>query len=278
MPSANDAATALAAHAGGGSVPAVRRADEREGARARDARHALREPARARPAGSRLERARRRRRCCARPLRVPVHPHVVDDADGRRSRAGGRESTDDLLGELPGSSAPRPGTRAGRLVAGRVVRRGRRADHGGGARRPAPRTQRERRSRRPARVGPRAVPAGHGRRRGTGLRAGREVGLGRGRRSGSSPRARVRPVLRVGAPLVERVVAAAARRCRCARGQRLGEVRVYDGRRLVARVAARRRSAVAAPGAAAKVGVVPPRRTIHHLVGLVLVTRAAGSA
>ena len=58
VPSANDAATALAAYVGDGLDPAVRRVDEREGRSLGLARHALRQPARARPARSRLERPR----------------------------------------------------------------------------------------------------------------------------------------------------------------------------------------------------------------------------
>ena len=55
--SANDAANAIAAFVGRGSVGTVRRVDERPRAPARDERHALREPRRARRARPLLQRA-----------------------------------------------------------------------------------------------------------------------------------------------------------------------------------------------------------------------------
>jgi hypothetical protein len=72
--------------------------------------------------------------------------------------------------------------------------------------------------------------------------------------------------VRVGRPLLERVVAPTAVALPVAAGQRLGEVRVYDGARLVASsplIAAR---AVAEPGASGKMRWYA-RRTVHHLVG-----------
>jgi D-alanyl-D-alanine carboxypeptidase len=72
----------------------------------------------------------------------------------------------------------------------------------------------------------------------------------------------------VNRPLVERVVAVRVAALPVRRGQRLGEVRVYDGERLVARsplVAARD---VSEPGAPGKAGFFA-RRTWHHLTGFV---------
>ena len=73
-------------------------------------------------------------------------------------------------------------------------------------------------------------------------------------------------VVRVDRPLVERVVAPAALSLPVARGQRVGEVRVYSGSRLVARrslVAAR---SVARPGFAGRVGFYVGR-TFRHIGG-----------
>ncbi len=72
----------------------------------------------------------------------------------------------------------------------------------------------------------------------------------------------------VNRPLVEHVVAVRVPALPVRRGQRLGEVRVYDGARLVARsplVAARE---VGEPGALRKAGFFA-RRTWHHLTGFV---------
>ena len=71
--------------------------------------------------------------------------------------------------------------------------------------------------------------------------------------------------MRVGQPLVERVVASSALALPVLRGQRVGEVRVFAGGRLIARtplVAAESVSAVGTPG---KVEWYA-RRTVHHLV------------
>ncbi len=74
--------------------------------------------------------------------------------------------------------------------------------------------------------------------------------------------------VRVDRPLVERVVASSALALPVARGQRVGEVRVFAGGRLIARaplVAAESVSTVGAPGKVAWYA----RRTVHHLFGLV---------
>lgn len=77
----------------------------------------------------------------------------------------------------------------------------------------------------------------------------------------------VRPA-RVERPLLERIVAPTSVTLPVRAGARLGEVRVYDGSRLVAfspLVAAR---AVAEPGASGKMAWYA-RRTVHHLAGFV---------
>ena len=74
--------------------------------------------------------------------------------------------------------------------------------------------------------------------------------------------------VRVGRPLVEQVVASSALSLPVVRGQRVGEVRVFAGGRLIAReplVAAASVSAVGVPGKVAWYA----RRTVHHLFGLV---------
>jgi D-alanyl-D-alanine carboxypeptidase (penicillin-binding protein 5/6) len=72
----------------------------------------------------------------------------------------------------------------------------------------------------------------------------------------------------VNRPLVERVVAPVVVALPVARGQRLGEVRVYDGRRLVARAPLVADRGVSEPGLAGKTEFVL-RRTVHHLWGIV---------
>jgi D-alanyl-D-alanine carboxypeptidase (penicillin-binding protein 5/6) len=79
---------------------------------------------------------------------------------------------------------------------------------------------------------------------------------------------RLRHVVRVGRPLVRRIVAPAVVILPVKRGEQLGEVRVYDGRRLVGRrplVAAR---SVSRPGLLGRVGWYAGR-TAHHVWGFV---------
>ena len=73
IPSANDAATALALHVGRGLDRPLRRAHEPEGAGARPGGHDVHQPARPRPAGSPVERARRDNPAPAR-VRHPAAP------------------------------------------------------------------------------------------------------------------------------------------------------------------------------------------------------------
>lgn len=82
-----------------------------------------------------------------------------------------------------------------------------------------------------------------------------------------SPRRVVRPAP-VNRPLVERVVAVRVPALPVRRGQPLGEVHVYDGKRLVARAPLVAATAVAEPGALDRAEFYA-RRTVHHLAGFV---------
>jgi D-alanyl-D-alanine carboxypeptidase (penicillin-binding protein 5/6) len=94
-----------------------------------------------------------------------------------------------------------------------------------------------------------------------------EIGYGRDPVRLVAEREVVRTV-RVGMPLIERVVLSSALRLPVARGQRVGEVRVSEGRKLIARVPLVTATAVPEVGSAGKVAWYA-RRTVHHLVGLV---------
>lgn len=93
------------------------------------------------------------------------------------------------------------------------------------------------------------------------------IGYGRSPVKLIAARAAIRNV-RVGRPLVERVVASSALALPVARGQQAGEVRVYADGRLIARSPLVAATAVSAVGTTGKVGWYA-RRTVHHLVGLV---------
>lgn len=82
-----------------------------------------------------------------------------------------------------------------------------------------------------------------------------------------APRTIVRPA-RVGRPLVERVVAPTTVTLPVVKGARLGQVRVYDGTRLVASSPLVAAETVAEPGSMGKLRWYATR-TVHHLVGLV---------
>ncbi len=75
-------------------------------------------------------------------------------------------------------------------------------------------------------------------------------------------------VLRVGRTLLERVVAVSTAALPVYRGQRLGEVRVFDGGRRIATVPLVAARAVTEPSLPAKAWWTT-RRTIHHLIGFV---------
>jgi D-alanyl-D-alanine carboxypeptidase (penicillin-binding protein 5/6) len=89
------------------------------------------------------------------------------------------------------------------------------------------------------------------------------VGYGKGRVPLVATDGAFRTV-RVDRPLVERVVAPTALSLPVARGQRVGEVRVYSGRRLVARRALVAARSVARPGFGGRVGFYVGR-TFHHI-------------
>ena len=72
--------------------------------------------------------------------------------------------------------------------------------------------------------------------------------------------------VRIDRPLVERVVAPATLTLPVARGQHVGEVRVYSGKRLVARRALVAQRSVARPGFGGRVGFYVSR-TFHHIGG-----------
>jgi serine-type D-Ala-D-Ala carboxypeptidase (penicillin-binding protein 5/6) len=72
--------------------------------------------------------------------------------------------------------------------------------------------------------------------------------------------------VRVDRPLVERVVAPATLPLPVRRGQRVGEVRVYSGKRIVARQALVAARAVSRPGFGGRVGFYA-RRTLSHIGG-----------
>ncbi len=82
------------------------------------------------------------------------------------------------------------------------------------------------------------------------------------------PRTDVVRTVRVGKPLVERVVLSRALTLPVAQGQQVGEVRVFAGGRLIARTPLVAAESVSAVGTVGKVRWYA-RRTAHHLVGLV---------
>lgn len=74
--------------------------------------------------------------------------------------------------------------------------------------------------------------------------------------------------VRVGLPLVERVVASSALTLPVRRGQRVGEVRLFAAGKLIARAPLVASGSVSTIGSAGKVEWYA-RRTLHHLVGLI---------
>jgi D-alanyl-D-alanine carboxypeptidase (penicillin-binding protein 5/6) len=70
--------------------------------------------------------------------------------------------------------------------------------------------------------------------------------------------------VRIDRPLVERVIAPASLHLPVTQGQRVGEVRVYSGKRLVARRALVAQRSVARPGLGGRVGFYVSR-TFHHV-------------
>lgn len=265
VPSANDAATALAVHAGRGSVTrfvAMMNAK----ARALGLRHtAFRNPHGLDQAGH-YSSARDVVALLAAALR---NPFVREWAGAHRAAiSGGRvvESTDDLIGRLPQFVAGKTGhtgdagwsqvaqaregsVRVTAAVLGSPTEEQRNRDleallrYGLAQYRPVE-----------------AVDASR-----TYALAG--VGYGRADVALVARATVVRPA-RVGRPLLERIVAPTAVPLPVRAGQRLGEVRVYDGDRLVAAAPLVAARAVAEPGAFGKMAWYA-RRTLHHLVGFV---------
>jgi serine-type D-Ala-D-Ala carboxypeptidase (penicillin-binding protein 5/6) len=94
-----------------------------------------------------------------------------------------------------------------------------------------------------------------------------ETGYGRAPVKLVAAREVVRRV-RVGRPLVERVVLSSALALPVARGRHVGEVRVFSGGRLIANVPLVTATAVSDVGAGGKVAWYA-RRTVHHLAGMV---------
>jgi D-alanyl-D-alanine carboxypeptidase (penicillin-binding protein 5/6) len=88
------------------------------------------------------------------------------------------------------------------------------------------------------------------------------VGYGKGSVPIVAARQVVRAV-RVDKPLVERIVAPTALELPVARGQRVGEVRIYSGRRLVARQPLIAERSVARPGFAGRAGFYAGRTLTH---------------
>lgn len=265
VPSANDAATALAVHAGGGSVArfvALMNAK----ARALGLRHtSFRNPHGLDQRGH-LSTARDVVALLSAALRNPF----IRKWSGRKSAtiAGGRgvASTDDLIGRLPQLVGGKTGHTGG---AGWVQVAAAQADDVRVTASVLGSPTEEQRNRdleallrfglaqyRPIR----AVDASR-------TYALARVGYGLPDLPLVARTTIVRPA-RVGRPLLERVVARTAVALPVRAGQRLGEVRVYDGSRLVAvspLVAAR---PVAEPGTSGKMAWYA-RRAVHHLVGFV---------
>jgi D-alanyl-D-alanine carboxypeptidase (penicillin-binding protein 5/6) len=263
-PSANDAATALALHVTHGSLPrfvALMNAK----ARALGLRHTHF----ANPHGLDQPGNYSTARDVAGLLRAALRNPFIRTWSGRSSaRVRGVEvrSTDDLLTQLPGLVGGKTGhtsdagwsqvalaTDRGTTVVAAVLGAGSRAARNAdleallrwGLRRY-----------RPVRV----VEAGR-------AYARAQVGWGLDPVRLTAPRSMVRPAA-VTRPLVERVVVPQVLALPVRRGQRLGELAVYDGDRLVARSPLVADRDVAQPGLAAKSRFVV-RRTVHHLAGFV---------
>ena len=182
--------------------------------------------------------------------------------------AGGRTltSTDDLIGTLPLIGAKTGHTNdAGWSQVAAVAGR-RRSHHRLGARL-ADRGPAECRSRRAPRLGPRAVPPGQGDRQSPRVRSRRDrvrpcPDQARRRATTPSGRCAWASLSSSGSSL------SSALALPVVRGQRVGEVRVFAGGRLIARTPLVAAESVSAVGTAGKARWYA-RRTVHHLVGLV---------
>ena len=264
VPSANDAATALAVHVGHGSVPrfvALMNAK----ARALGLRSTHFENPHGLDQRGHVSSARDTTTMLAAALRNPF----IRTWSTRPTAtiAGGRVAHLDR--RAAGHASARRRQDRSHERRGVVAGRGRGAWRSAGHRRRARVAERGATEPRPElapRLGTRAVPAGQGD-RGPGLRDRRDRVRPASRFSSSRVETSIRTV-RVGTPIIERVVLSTALALPVARGQLAGEVRVFAGGRLIARaplVAADSAPAVGAVGKARWYA----RRTVHHLVGLV---------
>ena len=264
VPSANDAATALAAYVGDGSIPRfVELMNEKAGQLGLPSTHFENPHGLDQP--GHVSSARDMTTLLTAALRNPFIR--TWSTRSTATIAGGRTltSTDDLIGTLPLIGAKTghtndagwsqvaavqgDGVRITASVLGSPTEAQRNADLGGASH-----------------LGSRPVPPRQGGRRSPRLRARRDrlrprPGQARGARRG-------RPTVRVGKPLVERVVLGSALPLPVARGQQVGEVRVFAGGRLIARTPLVAAESVSAVGTAGKARWYA-RRTVHHLVGLV---------
>ena len=241
IPSANDAAEALALHVGAGSVDRfVELMNEKADELGLTDTH-FENPHGLDEAGH-VSSARDATALVRFALGIPF----IRDALSRETLTlpGGRtfETTDDLLASWPPLVAGKTGhTQARRLVAdgGRAARRRRRSTEPcSAATRAARGTRRCSSSSRTGSTSTERSQVIDARAR---LRDGGDRDTA-SRTSSSSSRAASRAPIRVGRPLVERVVAPTSLALPVAKGQRLGRVEVYDGNRLVAVVDPRRRA------------------------------------
>jgi len=265
VPSANDAATALALYVGDGSLDrfVALMNEKAEALGLRDTRFA--NPHGLDEAGH-YSSARDAVRLLRAALRVPLVKTLA--ATKSATIAGGREveSTDDLLGSFAGfdggktghtndagwsqvAAAHRAGVRVLVSVLGAPTEADRDLDLGALLRWALDQY--------------RQIEAVNGDRR----YAFVSVGYGRAPLGLVAGRAIVRPA-RVDRPLVERVVAPTSVSRPVRAGERLGEVRVLDGRRLVARAPLVAARGVEEPSFTSKVRWYATR-TVHHLVGFV---------
>ena len=265
VPSANDAATALALYVGHGSIPrfvALMNAKARALGLTRTHfvnPHGLDTP-------GHFSSARDVTTLLDGGAPQPVHPDVVDALDGDDRRAGGSSSRPTTCSGSCRSSARKTGhTNAAGWSQVAAIRKGsvRITASVLGAQ------TEEQRNGDLAGLLAWGLAQYHGvtavsSKRVYGLA---ETGYGRAPVKLVAVRDVVRPV-RVGSPLVERVVVGTALPLPVTRGQRVGEVRVYSGRRLVARAPLVAATSVSSVSTAGKVGWYA-RRTVHHLVGIV---------
>ena len=266
MPSANDAATALAAHAGDGSVSSLRGVDERKGQRARAPIDALREPARARSAQPLLERPGHGR-VASRRGRVPFIRHWAGQSTA--TIAGGRVVHTHRRSARRGSrvsSRPRRATRA--------TPAGRRSRSSGAAVWRSWLPCSGRRPRGSETAISRLCFAGVCRSTPRCRRSTRRAPTRRSRSGGVGSRVKlvptrsVRYVARVGRPLLERVVAIGTAALPVRRGQRAR--RSARIRRRASRRHASRSSPYAIGGRRQDLPAKAwwtARRTVHHLIG-----------